>query len=102
MLVQFTIGFALGYFFFKIFAGKYEGDKSKYSLRFSVGKYYIHLHHWFISFVLVIIFYFLNIHNFLIFGFLIGSIIQGLTYQDWYYFIYSKNTYKKIYSKFNN
>lgn len=87
-------GIIIGFLFWKLFAGKYEGDKSERSLSFLIKNYYVHIHHWFWSLILLAILFFLNIRNQFLYGFLIGSIIQGLTYKDWYLIIYRKDRFK--------
>jgi len=93
------LGFIIGFSFWQFFAGKYEGDKLKRSIRFRVGKYYIHIHHWFIAFVLLVLFNIIDIIHPIIIGFFVGSIIQGLKYRDRFLFIYKISDFEKIYSK---
>jgi hypothetical protein len=40
------VGIIIGFLFWKLIAGKHEGDKIERSFRFSVKNYYIHIHHW--------------------------------------------------------
>ena len=89
----------LGYFIQKLISGKYEGDKIERSLRLSTGKYYLHIHHWIYYFLIIIILYVINFYNPIIYGLIIGGIIQGLTYRDRFVIIYRKKDFKKIYSK---
>jgi len=88
-----------GYFFARGFAGEFEGDKIRRSLRFLIRNYYIHIHHWFYSSVILIIIYLLGFYHPVLYGVLIGLIIQGLFYRDRFVFIYHKKNFKKIYSK---
>ena len=97
---QLIIGFILGIIFFEFFSDKNEGERPERSLRFLIGNYYIHIHHWLISCILILILSFLKIFNFFIIGLLFGALIQGLSYRDWYYIIYHKDNYKKIYTAF--
>ncbi len=96
----FLIGFILGYFFWHMFAGKHEGDRPERSLRFLVGNYYIHMHHWFVSILIFVILVSFNLRSLIVFGLLTGSIFQGLGYADWYYIFYHKDNYEKIYKNF--
>ncbi|MEI7688617.1 MAG: hypothetical protein WCI91_00350 [Candidatus Nomurabacteria bacterium] len=84
-------GIIVGFLFFKLFAGKYEGDKIERSLRFSIKNNYLHIHHWIFCLTLLIIILILGFKNELIIGLLIGSIVQGLTYKDRFLIIYSKS-----------
>ncbi len=99
-LLILLLGIVIGFLFWKIVAGKYRGDKLEKSFRFSVRNYWIHIHHWLWSSILIAVLFFLNIRDLLLYGFLIGSIIQGLTYKDWYIIIYRKDKFHEIYSKF--
>ncbi|NMB92296.1 MAG: hypothetical protein GYA31_01575 [Parcubacteria group bacterium] len=85
------LGIIIGFLFWKIFAGKYEGDRLERSLRFLIKNYYIHLHHWLWSVILLVILFSLHIKIPFLYGILIGSIIQGLTYKDWYVIVYHKD-----------
>lgn len=85
------VGIIAGFLFFKLFAGKYEGDKVERSLRFSIKNNYVHIHHWILCLILLLIILILNFRNELIIGLLIGSIIQGLTYKDRFLIIYTKS-----------
>jgi Ni/Fe-hydrogenase subunit HybB-like protein len=93
-------GILLGFMFWKLFAGKYEGDKIEKSFRFLVGNYYIHIHHWIWCLIILFVLIILNFYNSFLYGVLFGSIIQGLGYRDWYYVFYRKDRQKSIYSKF--
>lgn len=101
-LVSLLIGTIAGFIFWKLVAGKYEGDKPERSIHFTIGNYFVHLHHWLWCLVILMILLILGLRNHLLIGFLIGSIIQGLTYRDWYYVVYLKTRYKEIYSKFGS
>jgi uncharacterized membrane protein len=95
------LGIIIGFLFWKIFAGKKEGDKLERSFRFLIGNYWIHIHHWISCLALLILCLFLNIYNSFFYGILLGSILQGLTYRDWHVIIYHKKRFHAIYSKFN-
>jgi hypothetical protein len=93
-------GILLGFIFWKLFAGKYEGDKIEKSFRFLVGNYYIHIHHWLWCAILLLVLFFISFYNSFIYGLLLGSIVQGLIYRDRFYIIYNKDKFNEIYSKF--
>jgi hypothetical protein len=93
-------GVVIGFLFWKVVSGKYEGDKIERSFRFNIINYYIHIHHWIWCSVVLVALLILNYQNMLIFGVLIGSIIQGLLYKDRFVVVYKKKDFEKIYSKF--
>ena len=96
----FILGAILAFLFWKTFAGKYEGDRPERSCRLLVGNYYLHLHHWLWSLILLIVILILQVEYYILHGLLAGSVIQGLTYRDWYYVIYHKDVYEKLYARF--
>ena len=86
-----TLGIVIGYLIAKFFSGKKVGEQGRLkSLKFDVKKYTIHLHHWFIASIIFILLVALKFYNDLIYGILIGLIIQGLTYSDFYKIVYRK------------
>ncbi len=99
-MIYYVLGIFVGYFFWKFFAGKKEGDKKERSIIFCIGEYSFHIHHWIFSLVLLVVFFVLDITSSLLFGILIGSIIQGLSYKDRFLFFYKTRDYEKIYKKF--
>jgi len=86
------IGILFGFIISQMISGKHSGEKGMFgSLKISLSnKKYLHIHHWLIA-LSFIIFYknFLPSYPF-IFGLLFGSFIQGLTYKDFYRFVYEK------------
>lgn len=96
------LGILIGFLFFQIFSGKYEGDKIERCVRFLINDYYVHIHHWIGAFVVLVTLIVFSFYNSFIYGFLIGSIIQGLKYRDRFYIVYHKDKFEKIYSKFKN
>lgn len=81
----------VGYFIAWFFAGSKKGEQREFkSLKFPIRNYKIHLHHWFISSIFLITLLILNFYNDIIYGLLIGLIIQGLTYKDFYKIIKRK------------
>lgn len=100
--IFFIVGAIIGFLFHFIFDGKKEGDNLHRSIRFLVGDYYVHLHHWLYSVVIVLVLYYFDWDFPFVYGFLTGSIMQGLTYRDWYLFVYHKDDFEKIYSKWRS
>ena len=88
LIIIIIIGLILGYILAFIFSGRKEGKQGIFpSLRFKYGKDYVHIHHWITALVLLI-FIFLKGENTLVMGLLLGVIIQGLGYKDFYRVIY--------------
>jgi len=86
-----VIGIVIGFLIAKFFSMKKEGIKGRLkSLKINVGKYTVHFHHWFIASLILIILILSGFYNDLIYGFLLGLIIQGLTYRDFYKIIYQR------------
>lgn len=99
--MHFLIGFAITFLILDVIEWPLqEGGRIKKSLRFSLGAYYLHIHHWFIGTVILVIFLLLKVQEPLIFGILAGMIFQGLQYRDRFVFLYEKKKYEEIYSKF--
>jgi hypothetical protein len=87
---QLFLGSIWGFLITKFLAGKRPGEKGKmFSIILKLKNYQLHLHHWLIGIGL----FFTNLQlNFLPLpyfsnGFLVGLIVQGLTYPDWYLII---------------
>jgi len=95
-----TIGIILGFLFWKIVAGKHEGEKIERSFRFLVKGYYLHIHHWIWCTLLLLYLLITSNDNLFMFGLLIGSIIQGLQYRDRFIILYKKDRFTTIYSEF--
>ncbi len=84
------LGTVIGYFVAKFFSGSKTGASCPtdffQSLKFNLGKYKIHLHHWFICSLLlfsVLIWHYLPVSKFS-FGLVSGLIFQGIyCYDDW-------------------
>lgn len=100
LLFYLLLGVIFGFAIASIFAGRHEGDRPKRSLRFLIGREYIHIHHWIYCTLIVVLFFLIDIFHPILYGFLIGAALQGFTYRDWHYVFYKKSAYKKIYSKF--
>jgi len=89
-----SLGLTLGYFLTKYFSGPIEREKGRFpSLRLSIGRYKLHLHHWMvaISFIVTLcIGGILSPNNFL-FWMGGGMALQGiLCYNDWYKIVYRR------------
>lgn len=93
-------GLLIGYFFWKLFSGKREGDKIERSFRILIRGYYLHIHHWIWCTLVIIFLIITGYENLFVFGLLIGSIIQGLQYRDRFVVLYKKEQFNSIYSKF--
>jgi hypothetical protein len=87
-----------GYLSAKFFAGAETGAKGKFgNLRVKVKDRVVHVHHWlYASFLMMGFHHYFTIHPWpheaICYGFLIGVIVQGLTYRDFYRVVYK---YKK-------
>lgn len=86
--LELYFGVLFGYFLGKILSGKQVGQKGKLALFnvFNIGKWKLHIHHWFYGLVILVsIFFFdLPLPQFS-FGFFGGLIFQGIfCYPDWY------------------
>lgn len=101
-IIQFLISAILGFVFWKLFSGKHEGDKPARSFRPKIGKYRLHLHHWILGSILLMIFLIMKMLNPIILGLLVGSIIQGLLYKDRFIIMYQDKDFDRIYSKFKH
>ncbi len=89
--IEISIGIFIGYFVTKFFSGKQVGHAGRIrSIIFNISKYQFHLHHWFLSLIILIVatifhlFQFLSLPQFF-YAFLGGIIVQGIyNYKDWY------------------
>jgi len=86
---EICFGLILGYFAGRFSSGKNTGQQGKVkSLTLNISHYKLHLHHWLLSSVALILTFFYNI-SFLpsqfSYAFLGGLIIQGIfCYSDWH------------------
>lgn len=86
------VSFLLSYFITEFLSGKKEGVPGKIgSLIFKIGNYTVHIHHWFLGTILLIILIKIKYYNIIILGSLFGIILQGLSYNDFYKIIYKTN-----------
>ena len=88
----FLLAAIIGYFFAKFTSGPTEGVPGKIpSLRFNLGQYTIHLHHWLWGSLVGLLLLITGSGHPFIYGLLAGIITQGLTYWDYFYVIYKKD-----------
>ncbi len=92
------LGLILGYLISDFFAGREAGDKLQYSLRFKIRGYYIHIHHWLYYSLVLIGLALISFRNPLVYGLLIGTIVQGLHYRDRFIFWYKISDAGHIYT----
>jgi hypothetical protein len=84
-------------------SGRETGEKGRVSLKIRFRDYFLHFHHWICASIALIATHeyfenhFWNHQDFQIFlySFLIGLIIQGLTYKDFYKFVYRADDKKE-------
>lgn len=90
-IYNFVSGGIIGFLIAKIFAGKKEGEKGLIgSIKFSIGKYKIHLHHWIIATLVLVFLFSIGVYNNFVYGLFFGIIVQGLCYRDFYKIIYKQ------------
>lgn len=95
-IILLITGAILGYLISRLLSGAEEGQQKRFkSMKFAVKNYIIHLHHWFLMSVVLIMLWFFNVYSGLILGFVAGTIIQGLTYRDFYRLVYRKRENKE-------
>jgi hypothetical protein len=93
------IGCVAGYLLANLMCGDYAGDRLENSLRFQVNDYYIHIHHWLYCLVAFLVLVYFDIYHSVIYGLLLGAIVQGLTYPDRFVFFYKKSNFHDIYRR---
>jgi len=85
-----------GFLLAKFFAGAATGAKGKFgNLRVKVKDRVVHVHHWlYASFLMMGFHHYFTVHPWpheaICYGFLIGVIVQGLTYRDFYRVVYKE------------
>ena len=93
-LIKLIIFVIIGFLLAKLLAGKREREREQgivKSLKFKFNDYIIHIHHWLLASLILIVLLIAGYYSDYIYGFLIGLIIQGLTYRDFYQIIYRKD-----------
>ena len=83
--MEFILGVLMGYLFGVFIGGEKEGDIGRIHWEWFIQKTRIHLHHWMVFSMLLLIYATMcDNMNMFIQGVLAGGIIHGLTYDDWY------------------
>lgn len=77
----------IGYLFGTIIGGENEGVPGRFHWQWFIDKTSLHLHHWLIASMFLFVYISLDGEKESIYGFLIGCIIHGLGYNDWYVII---------------
>lgn len=75
----------LGYKFGEFIGGNSAGEKGRLHWEWWLRVTKLHIHHWIIMLILLILYImFADSPSLVIIGFLLGGVIHGLTYNDWY------------------
>jgi len=82
------IGAVIGFLLAKFIAGKDSSHPNV--LRLNLGSYVFNLQLWLLALLMIIFFVFYGFYNDLLFGFLLGIIIQGITYNGFYEILVKK------------
>jgi hypothetical protein len=88
-----------GIVFWNVIGGRFEGDRPERSLRIPIGRFCFHIHHWLYCLGLMALFYSWDAAGPGVAGFLSGSVVQGLTYRDWYLLVYDRGRGEEIYAR---
>jgi hypothetical protein len=99
ILTIFLLAGAAGIGFWNYISGRFEGDRLERSLRIPVGRYCLHLHHWFYCLGIMAVFYSSDVTGSGVYGFLSGSIVQGLTCRDCHLLVYDRQRSEEIYAR---
>ena len=102
ILTTFLVALFFGVLFWSVIAGRFEGDRLERSLRIPLGCYYLHVHHWLYCLGAMGGLYLLDLDHPWAYGLLSGSVMQGLTYRDWYLLLYRKCDAEAIYARWND
>jgi len=91
--LDFGISMAMGYLMGRFFAGSKTAIAGRSpSLSFKIRRYRVHIHHWLSACIALIIALHLNFYIIsptIFYGFLGGTIFQGvISYSDWYKILY--------------
>lgn len=91
-IISLVLSAVAGYLIAEYIAGQDEGVQGKVkSIRIRVKEYVLHVHHWlYASFALAVLPSNIE-HKTVIESFLVGVIIQGLTYKDFYKVVYKRS-----------
>jgi len=83
-------GLFLGYLIASYAAGPEAGVDGRFkSIKLRFKNYIIHLHHWILASMTSVFLWVGDIERLFVYAFLFGIIAHGLTYEDFYRFIYS-------------
>jgi hypothetical protein len=75
----------IGFVITRLYSGKKVGKEGiAKSLFFNLGEYRIHIHHWMVGLLFILVLALFGVYNDLAYGFLVGMTIQGLMYKDYY------------------
>jgi uncharacterized membrane protein SpoIIM required for sporulation len=99
ILTIFLLAGAAGVGFWNYISGRFEGDRLERSLRIPVGRYYLHVHHWLYCLGLMALFYASDVTGPAVYGFLSGSVVQGLTYRDCHLLVYDRARSDELYAR---
>lgn len=94
---SFTTGIAIGYIICKIFCNIFVKNGKIDPIFIDYGKWKIHLHHWIMGLVFLVLVWFIDYFYLPAFftGVVCGIIIQDIyDYNDWYKVILNKEKYK--------
>ncbi|PIS40789.1 MAG: hypothetical protein COT26_01555 [Candidatus Kerfeldbacteria bacterium CG08_land_8_20_14_0_20_43_14] len=97
MIVQlliFIISLGLGFYLAKLVSGKKAGQAGVLpSWRINIKNYIFWPHHWLIGLIELVVCLLFQVKIIFVYGLLLGIIIQGLTYKDFYYVFFQKDKY---------
>ena len=79
------LGVLVGFFLAEMLSGRREHEQGIiHSIAWDTKKYNIHIHHWIIALLALLVLVLLDYYNDVVYGLLLGILIQGLTYGDFY------------------
>jgi len=88
-------GMIFGFVLFTLLSGEKEGRIGTFILILKTKHHKYHLHHWALSLLIILILFLFGYYNDLVYGFLIGSTLQGIRYKDWHKFLIKQKRKKK-------
>lgn len=91
-IISITLGLFIGFMYAVWAFGKSVGEEGIVkSIFIPLGETRFHLHHWLLFSIYILIIYLLcrkykrlNFISYFVMAFLLGAVIQGFTYSDWY------------------
>jgi hypothetical protein len=91
-IIVFIVSAVVGVLLSSFFAGEEAGEKGKLGLllRIHVNDYVFHVHHWFYAAAIMIALPSSEPHKSIVYGFLVGIFVHGLTYKDFHKIIYKE------------